>query len=753
MADEDKFSADDLIRMQDESQAPKKDPPSGGVMPSSAQLSGEDLIKMTQPRAAPTVGFGEDIARAGAAGLGKGAIALTGLPGDIEKLGRAGLRYMGKDVESEPYFTTSEKRMQQVEEAIPGLKKHLDYTPDYDVNRYVKAGAEFLPGGLIGPGGLALKVAGSLGSGAASEAAGDLFKGKQLEGTPWETAARVAATIPGYGVGARAAKLAESITRPVATTLPVVGSKVAESAAMNMLAEKLAQDVGRGTTSLSSLQEGTMPAAGAGTQTRKALQQASEIAPNEAVQAFRTKTAESAGDATKNMQSVIDEIIGGGHPVDPFDKQANIIQDAKTMNGSNYKAAMSSPNAASISHPDLNAVVGALPKGTIETVADNMRKEMIDQSSMGMIRTGANSWTINPNGMPLKFWDYVKRDLDDKMFSLKDPVTGKITDPSEYRRLGMQNTMLKNVLDNAVKEYATARGAAAEAVGANNAVDLGMNFLTTPVGPKSEKRLNGMYDAFSKLTPEQKQNAAYGLAGSYKRMFETNPDAAFKLFTGPKGLEMQGRFRAIMGSDADQLIGQSMQQGLNRTVQSLREASTPSGMGILTSQIKSPTALGGASGLALSLGENLLQPSLWAGDMSALLVAAGFAGAGKLYSMSQAKIAGKMMQLASDPSKSEQLAKLVAKDPNARSFMQKTLDTLGAGAGRVAGAQAAQTDRNSGGRVGRATGGRLGGFTTAAMLVAAAERAKKNNGKTTEALLNQPDEAITRALAIANRRT
>jgi hypothetical protein len=37
------------------------------------------------------------------------------------------------------------------------------------------------------------------------------------------------------------------------------------------------------------------------------------------------------------------------------------------------------------------------------------------------------------------------------------------------------------------------------------------------------------------------------------------------------------------------------------------------------------------------------------------------------------------------------------------------------------------------------------------MLVAAAERAKKGHGKVTEPLLNQPDEAITRALAIANQ--
>jgi len=56
-----------------------------------------------------------------------------------------------------------------------------------------------------------------------------------------------------------------------------------------------------------------------------------------------------------------------------------------------------------------------------------------------------------------------------------------------------------------------------------------------------------------------------------------------------------------------------------------------------------------------------------------------------------------------------------------------------------------------GGRAHRASGGRLTGVTTAPMLVAAAERAKKGHGKATEPLLNQSDEAITRALAIANQ--
>ena len=56
-----------------------------------------------------------------------------------------------------------------------------------------------------------------------------------------------------------------------------------------------------------------------------------------------------------------------------------------------------------------------------------------------------------------------------------------------------------------------------------------------------------------------------------------------------------------------------------------------------------------------------------------------------------------------------------------------------------------------GGRAHRASGGRLTGVTTAAMLVAAAERAKKGQSRATEPLLNQSDEAITHALSIANK--
>ena len=61
------------------------------------------------------------------------------------------------------------------------------------------------------------------------------------------------------------------------------------------------------------------------------------------------------------------------------------------------------------------------------------------------------------------------------------------------------------------------------------------------------------------------------------------------------------------------------------------------------------------------------------------------------------------------------------------------------------------TQQAAGGRIGRKAGGRIGAPGMAAeKLIVAAERAKKKQGGATSALLNVPDEAITKALAVAN---
>ena len=53
-------------------------------------------------------------------------------------------------------------------------------------------------------------------------------------------------------------------------------------------------------------------------------------------------------------------------------------------------------------------------------------------------------------------------------------------------------------------------------------------------------------------------------------------------------------------------------------------------------------------------------------------------------------------------------------------------------------------------RAGRATGGRIGRGMTSQMLIAAVERAKAEGQKSTESILEQPDEHVVRALKVAN---
>jgi hypothetical protein len=268
-----------------------------------------------------------------------------------------------------------------------------------------------------------------------------------------------------------------------------------------------------------------------------------------------------------------------------------------------------------------------------------------------------------------------------------------------------------------------------------------MGFLTT----SNEKKLNAMYNVFNKLTPEQKENAAYGLAGAYRRLMESNPDAAFKLFTGPKAGEMQNRFRAIMGSNAEELIGRTLQENLNRNIQQLKPSRGFSNSSFLPYET-------GAAGAFLTLGEQVIQPALWAANPTALMAtAAGYLG-GRAYNRKEARVASKVLELAQDPNRAAELAKLAASDPNARSFLEKTATVLArSGAGVEAGRDQNAPQQNTGGRIGRASGGSVLSSDKADRLVKAAESAKKAINSRTEVLLDQPDEKIASALAIAKR--
>lgn len=164
------------------------------------------------PKAKPDVV--EDVLRSGAGGIGKGAISLAGLPGDLAELGARGIDRatqfiggkLGVDVQPRadraPTYGSADIK-NAVEAATSKFAE-----PQTTAGKYASTVGEFVPAALMGPGGFARRVAlGAVAPGIGSEAAG-----QATEGTKYEPYARVA--------GALAGGIAPSVAGRVVTPLP-----------------------------------------------------------------------------------------------------------------------------------------------------------------------------------------------------------------------------------------------------------------------------------------------------------------------------------------------------------------------------------------------------------------------------------------------------------------------------------------------------------------------------------------------------
>lgn len=165
----------------------------------------------------PTIGYGEDIAKGAAGGLGRGVAGTLGLPGTVGGLVHSGLSKLGVP---EDYIN---KAATVTGAAIPQLKMFRGpdagdvqtalenytgplYQPQTIPGKYASTIAEFAPGMLV-PGGGAGSTAARIGGkvlntvvpAVTSETAGQL-----TEGTPYEPWARGVAGVAGGLAGAKA---------------------------------------------------------------------------------------------------------------------------------------------------------------------------------------------------------------------------------------------------------------------------------------------------------------------------------------------------------------------------------------------------------------------------------------------------------------------------------------------------------------------------------------------------------------------
>jgi hypothetical protein len=124
---------------------------------------------------------------------------------------------------------------------------------------------------------------------------------------------------------------------------------------------------------------------------------------------------------------------------------------------------------------------------------------------------------------------------------------------------------------------------------------------------------------------------------------------------------------------------------------------------------------------------------------------------GALDAVQARRIATEIAPLLLDPKNAKRVSQLVDKDPtfaalmSAMFKMQPIIRQVNEGA--------PEEGQASGGRINRATGGRTGKDPrkNAAVLMALADKIKKEQSQDTSSLLNLDDETVAKALAVANK--
>jgi len=699
-------------------------------------LLSADTVLPDQPK---EVGYAEDVGRAALAKGVRGAVSIPGVLGDVPQM-------FGVERYRPP---TTEEYIEKLGRISPAVQKALSYEPVTAPGRYVGSAAEFLPSALL-PGGqakLGIKALGAAGAGLGSQAVEDVFRKSEspLAGTPYEAAGKFAGAIAG------------GLAAPAAIGKAANVFKSAEDIAKSRAAVALAKDVASGTAKApaAALATGEVaPVAAAGPQMQQLVKGAAARAGDESLGAYNAAVDKFKEKGGQNVSDVIDKIFN--RPVQAFDEMGALSQRVKTLNDANYTRVMALPEAKAINDPALNKIINRIPQGTIDDILSQFKIDGVDPRSYGfkpvVDRAGnVKTYSLPPQGVSLRSWDEIKQGLDSSINKLYDPIT-KSPKPgaeSEVRSLmGLKSDLVK-VLDNAVGDYKKIRFEASELYGARNAIEAGYKYYAD-TNAKGMDKIHNMVR--QKLTPAQKQDFAYGYAAAYKDALAKNPTQALGVYGGNKGDYNIAKMKFALGDkNANQLLGTVNAEYLNSTLKALSGSPQGSSLGF------GKGALGGYGaamlGEAALTGENILQALSFTMSPGAIATAVLSGAARAAYTVRERRIAEQVLKLAADPSKAPELGRLVAQNKDAQSFLAKFYDTARrippvTGASQETAQGAAQAD---GGRIHRASGGRLTGVTTASMLVAAAERAKKGHGKATEPLLNQPDEAITRALAIANQ--
>lgn len=578
------------------------------------------------------------------------------------------------------------------------------------VGEFVGSAAGFGAPGMIAKGGTkaALKAALSptnLAAGAATGAAHELFPDSAL--------APIVGTFLGAGVGAGAGTAARH-----------AGSSIRDVVAPGAGAEKrlmgaLRDDLRDGTARMTLEQFQAAQASGhpvslldmAGDKTNELLSRLGARSPK-----TLQRINEGIGARNEAMRTAnADYVTRAFNLTEPAGATAEAMRlEQNEINNRLYTLARNSPTAQSIQTPRLAELAEYGP----------VKKAM---GEVGQIAADPKLNIVAPTaerGGNLAFWDYVKQNLDDQVDALYR--SGEHNHANIVK--GWKDELLGEL--NAVDGYAEARATAAAGFGARNALEAGVKFANKPDAFKTQELITRI----GKFKPEERQLFLQGVGHTLLNKAQNSPGAFTKFITNR---ETADRLRAAMGPELyDQLHGFAQSTQLMGTVNSIAATVPP------------PGRFSGHYGVLGGLGLSAMELSYIPETMIPKVIAGwAFDQAVKMAkTASEKRIAPEVGRLvmSTDPADLQRLGQLLQENPEARRIYDAANNSLTRLSAQATQDHERREKRASGGRIGR-----LNHAAIAAGLIRAAEKAKKGHAATTQPLLNQPDEAITKALKVA----
>lgn len=416
-----------------------------------------------------------------------------------------------------------------------------------------------------------------------------------------------------------------------------------------------------------------------------------------------------------------------------------------------YDIARANKNAENI---PLDLIGDLVSRPTFREAEERAIRFGLDNPNLGIV---PRSETSAGN---LRYLDQVKKELD-KMYA-----TG-----ADRETLTSIRKNLIQKLDDHIPEYGSARDAASETFHASSAPQAGKNFMSNIDSMKQD----AIETAMKQYSPSQRQAFNVGVMQDiFDRVDKGQLSSITKdLLTKPI---FQEKLRTALGDqNYDVLRGKLLSENmLSKAHETAVQMAKREGLSVpqpLMSGLVAGASTFGASQLVFELqaAQSLLEMLNVKPSAALLGVAVGVTkgGADYLKNAADRRVIGTMFSLLQreDPKAFAELSQLANKRPDIYKAVIAPLSITASQRGEeeeapASSPQAGQVGRvgqgrptqwAKGGRVNRATGGRIQGLKTAEMLMRAAHNAKTKISKVSEAILDEPDEAVVKALDIASK--